>query len=288
MATALVTGATGLVGRRLVPRLAESHEIVVLSRGKYNDPGVSVRGNFTSAADLHALDNQKIDVAVHLAAVLDDAHDELCFAVNVAGAAALLTYLVNRNCHRLVLASSIGATGCLGEGFVPRRVPIGDDHPCYATDAYGISKALMEELAVYFQRRRPKLEIALMRIGAVVEADLDFFRTTSVEHSPTPFALGGVVSVADVAEALALAVERPLGPGVRRFNLVGPNSLTEIPVVEALTTALAARGAQLDGLGYFAAANRETASLFAIDRLSETLGFRPEIDPRTLTHSQRN
>lgn len=282
MARVLVTGATGLIGRRLVPRLAEGHDVLTLSRGEYRGPGTTVRGDFARAADLRALDEHHIDVAVHLAAVLDDAPEELCLSVNVAGTATLLRYLAARGCRRYVLASSIGATGCLGEQFVPRALPIDDDHPYATADAYGTSKALMEELAFYFQRQRPELEIALMRIGAVVEMDPGFFRATPLERSPTPFALGGVVGAADVVEALALAVERPLGSGVRRFNLVGPHSMSEAPVADALRTALGKRLADLDGLDRFAAPDRETASLFATDRLAESIAFRPGIDPRTL------
>ena len=74
MATVLVTGATGFVGRRLVPALLDAgHDVRAMTRRpeSYDGPGEAVGGDVTDAGSLGpALDG--IDVAIYLVHSLDD------------------------------------------------------------------------------------------------------------------------------------------------------------------------------------------------------------------------
>ncbi|HEU4599029.1 MAG TPA: NAD(P)-dependent oxidoreductase [Solirubrobacterales bacterium] len=221
--TALVTGASGFVGSALVERLRRSHRVLALSRRPVAGAHEFVRGSFASREDLAGLDPHRVDVVVHLAAVLEEAGEEEALAVNVAGTRTLLRYLAGRGCRRFVLASSIGAAGATSPGFEPRQRPIPDDHPGDATDPYGLSKWLMEEVAFYFSRQDPELEIALLRLGGVVdETDRETLAEVGEAVELYPFIVGGgLISRADAAEGFARAAERPLGPGCRRINLVG-------------------------------------------------------------------
>lgn len=76
--TVLVTGATGFVGRRLVPALlAEDHEVRAMTRRpeEYDGPGEPVHGDVDDPATLEkALAG--VDVAVYLVHALDDADFE--------------------------------------------------------------------------------------------------------------------------------------------------------------------------------------------------------------------
>ncbi|HEX7291244.1 MAG TPA: NAD(P)-dependent oxidoreductase [Conexibacter sp.] len=246
MSVVLVTGASGLLGSRLLERLSAEHRVVAMSRGAVAGPAHAwVRGSFASPEDLRALDAYRIDTCVHLGAEVGGCSEEAGLSVNVLGTARLLRRLVDRGCRHAVLASSIGAVGCLTEGFLPRALPIDDDHPCDAVDAYGLSKALMEDVAFYFARTCPELEVAIFRIGAVLTEPPKPDEETSLAASRLPFRDGGSVAAADVVQALALAVARRLGPGARRFNLVAPT----------------------------------TASLYATERLAQAYGFRPAPPP---------
>ncbi|HET7119894.1 MAG TPA: NAD(P)-dependent oxidoreductase [Solirubrobacterales bacterium] len=221
--TVLVTGASGFVGSALVERLRRGHRVLALSRRPVAGADEYVRGSFASREDLAGLDPHPIDAVVHLGAVLEEGGEEETLAVNVGGTRTLLRYLVGRGCRRFVLASSIGAAGATSPGFEPRQQPIPDDHPGDATDPYGLSKWLMEEVARYFARRDPALEIALLRLGGVVDAgDRATLAAVGAEAERYPYIVGGgLISLADAAEGFARAVERPLGPGCRRINLVG-------------------------------------------------------------------
>jgi UDP-glucose 4-epimerase len=248
--TALVTGASGFVGSALVERLRRSHRVLALSRRPVAGADESVRGSFSSREDLAGLDPHQVDVVVHLAGVLEEAGEEETLAVNVAGTRTLLRYLVDRGCRRFVLASSIGAAGATSPGFKPRQQPIPDDHPGDATDPYGLSKWLMEEVAFYFARQDPNLEVALLRLGGVVDdGDRAALADLGEAAELYPFIVGGgLISLGDGAEGFARAAERPLGPGCRRINLVGA---TGFP----------------DGEG-----------AYVIDRLREAYDFHPATD----------
>ena len=289
MPTVLLTGASGFIGSRLLERLDVSHDVIAFSRPETNAKMRSAReadqrntivhGNFTSYEDLQALNSHRIDVLVHLAADLGDSEDT-SLSVNVLGTRTLLRYLIDRNCKRFVLASSIAVAGGSSEAFVPRQLPIPDDYPCEAIDPYGISKALMEEIAFYHHRLAQDLEFTLLRLGAaldVEQADAE----TLLSRTTTPFIDGGgMLCVDDGVEAFALAVEKPLGPGARRFNVVGDESNTSVPVPEALEESLGNRVSTLD-MEYYRREARERASLYSTDAFCAAYGFQPATRPGT-------
>ena len=152
MSLTLVTGAGGYVGVALLTELAQDGVPVVgLSRQREPGPDV-VRGDFTNPEDLRALDDLEIGRVCHLAAVTGGCSEEDGLRVNVLGTRRLMRYLIDRGCRKFVLASSIAAVGLADSDFTPQAVPIPDEHPCLARDAYGLSKYLMEEMSRYFGR----------------------------------------------------------------------------------------------------------------------------------------
>lgn len=277
MSVVLVTGGTGFLGSRLIPKLALEHEVIALSRRKVAGVQAAIRGSFTSREDLRVLDQYKIESVVHLAAELLGASEEACFSTNVVGTGTLLRYMVDHGCRHFILASSIAAIGCMSEGFLPGKLPIPDDHPSHAVDPYGLSKALMEEVALYFGRQDPGIEITLFRIGGVLDEDLTPSDNALLVEARLPFLAGGLVAVSDVVDAFALSVRRRLGPGVRRINLVGPVSRTRMRVPDALRTSLGDRAFTLD-TSYYETGSSEIASLYSRDRLFHTYGAQPIVD----------
>ena len=78
MARVLVTGATGFVGRRLVPALLEEgHEVRAMTRraGSYSGPGEPVQGDVDDPASL-AGPLEGVEIAFYLVHSLDDADFE--------------------------------------------------------------------------------------------------------------------------------------------------------------------------------------------------------------------
>ena len=105
----LVTGATGFIGRRLLTRLRDHHEVFALARGELQ-PGEDVSviaADLARPLDLNALPAE-IDVIIHLAQAKvsppGDAHELL--AVNTLSTRHLLDYGRGAGARRFILAST--------------------------------------------------------------------------------------------------------------------------------------------------------------------------------------
>jgi 2-alkyl-3-oxoalkanoate reductase len=146
---ALVTGATGFIGRRLVARLAGRGERVralVLpgeDAGALGDIGI-VRGDVTDPASL-AVAVAGVDRVYHLAAVVGDWGPDARFErINVGGTRNVLDAAASARCARVVMVSSIVVYGSqLHDGVcdedAPRELGLGP---------YGRTKRASEELAL--------------------------------------------------------------------------------------------------------------------------------------------
>jgi nucleoside-diphosphate-sugar epimerase len=279
--TVLVTGSSGFIGSRLARLLASEFEVVTLSRNAKAGREPTVRGSFTSTGDLAELDRFQFDAVVHLASAIGGCSEEDGLAVNVEGTRHLLRHLVDKGCRRFVIASSIATVGCLDAEYLPETWPIGDDEQCAATDAYGLSKWLMEEVVHYVARQTADFDCTLFRIGVVLEEDADPINLDMVEQYSVPIAELASVAVEDVLAAVRLALRHELEPAVRRVNLVAPMARTPLPTAETLRHIFGERVTSTS-LGYFERPGHEYDGLFSVARLRQLFNFVPEVDVRTM------
>lgn len=271
----LITGASGFIGNALAHQLAADRQVICLSRKKPEGDLAFVRGEFHSFEDLRQLDEFNIQCVVHLAAVTGGCSEEDGLAINVLGTRRLLRYALDRGCRKFVMASSIAVVGCLSPNFVPLQVPIPDEHACLAQDAYGLSKAMMEDLTRYFSRLIPESDFINLRFAAVDASDT-LPPLYSVDAPPRlPFVQLAHVGMADVLRALGLAIDAPLEPGVRVFNVIGPDANSREPVPTMLRAALGARGEHVD-VSWYEQPEHEYAALYTSDTLKAALGFSAE------------
>jgi UDP-glucose 4-epimerase len=147
----LLTGGTGTLGRRVVPLLAEEHEVIALTRRGTPDhtpANVSwVRQDLAGELELAALP-ERVDAVVHLAQSerhrdWPDGADDL-FAVNVSSTQRLLEYARRTGAGAFVLASTGGL-------YVPGRDPISEEGPVAPPGPYFRSKRMAELLAEDYQ-----------------------------------------------------------------------------------------------------------------------------------------
>lgn len=136
---ALVTGATGFVGSRLVPALVASGvEVVGCSRSPQATAGVRwITLGLPGAPPPEALAG--VDVVFHLAArahaVAESRADERLYAqVNEEGTVAVARAAIDAGVRRFVLASSVKAMRPPGPG------AMAEDDPGMPDDPYGLSK----------------------------------------------------------------------------------------------------------------------------------------------------
>lgn len=269
MSTVLITGASGFIGRALAPAMSERHDVLCMSR---KDPDLGrrwIRGDFGSFEDLRQLDDDEIDVVVHLGAVTGGCLERDGILVNVEGTRCLMRYAMDRGCTKFVMASSIAAVGMQSMRFRPLQVPIPDEHPCLDRDGYGVSKYLMEEVTRYYHRQNDEIDVINLRLSSVGD---DGQMPPLREVGPLrQWALGGITVMArsDAVRAFSMAAESTYKPGVDIMNAAGPKSWVAAPVAEILSNWW---GSDVD-LSHFEEPGHEYDSVYDVSRIERELGF---------------
>lgn len=272
----LITGATGKIGTKLIESMIDEHELVLFSRKRPLVDAPFVQGNFDSYEDLCKLNGYPIETVIHLAAVQTGFSEDEIFGTNILGTRRLFRYLLDRGCLKFISISSIAAVGCLDRHFFPLQLPIPDDHPCLATDAYGASKAMVEELNRYFSRRAPSTDFVNFRLGSVVENEEAWARSEVKRDTPlsTPFANLSKLLMSDVVRAITTAVDAPLQYGARTYNVVGKQACCDHPVRETLDRIFGEQYKNVDS-SYYQQEGHEKAPLFDMRKIKAELGFEP-------------
>ena len=120
MTRILVTGATGFIGRRLVPALvAEEHDVRAMTRRpeKYDGPGEPVAGNVDDRGSL--LEPLKgVDVAYYLVHSLDDADFE---RKDAEAARAFASAAAEQGVKQIIFMGGLGDDGDLSAHLRSRR-----------------------------------------------------------------------------------------------------------------------------------------------------------------------
>jgi UDP-glucose 4-epimerase len=145
----LVTGATGFIGRHLLPRLVAEHEVIGLVRHSPPSPipGVTyIEQELTQPLERARLP-QQVDAIIHQAALIDTGsaitstgNDAAPFLANVVATWRLLHYAQQAGVRCFVHASTGGVYGCRNQPFV-------EDDPFNPLDLYSLTKS-QGELAV--------------------------------------------------------------------------------------------------------------------------------------------
>ena len=155
----LITGGAGHVGTPITNRfVSRGWDVRVIGV----DPACDLQGVTYSQCDI--LDYEALrshvagcDAIVHLAAIPSTVShpNHTLFDVNVAGAYNVFEAAERAGVKRIAQASSINALGgywgCDDRQF--EYFPLDEAHPLHTTDAYSLSKQLVEQIAAYYWRR---------------------------------------------------------------------------------------------------------------------------------------
>ncbi len=234
--TVAVVGATGFVGRHIVPRLADAgHHVRAISRGgtmRSEWPGnvEPVRGDVESGAGLEAA-LAGVDVVVHLVAIPREGGGRTFENVNVRGVERVLDAMRANGVGRIVHLSVLGGT----------------PEPRYE---YLSSKWRGEQLV-----REAEFGWVVFRPSLLFGRGDGFFnliKTTLTWWSPGIVAIPGdgraafqPLSVADLATAVLMAVEEPARDG-SVYELGGAERLTYREIVERVMRATGKRRLKLN------------------------------------------
>jgi UDP-glucose 4-epimerase len=231
----LVTGASGYIAgaflRALVAR-GWPGPIVGLDKVPARSP---VEGVDYLQADMLApewrqrIEEQKPDVLVHLAFVLNPMHDEaLMHRINVEGTEKTFAAALAAGVKQLVVASSATAYGA----FPDNPLPLREDHPIRAAElpyAYARDKGILEFFYERFRRENPTCAVAVIRPVIVFGPGVDNYLSRLIYAFPiVPLPNGGntpmqLVHEEDVAGVLVRIVETGKSGA---FNVAGDGWLT--------------------------------------------------------------
>ncbi|MDR1768095.1 MAG: NAD-dependent epimerase/dehydratase family protein [Propionibacteriaceae bacterium] len=243
----LVTGASGFVGRQLVPALAGGHEVVACVRRPGSSVG-AVRELVVAGIDGRTDWGDGlsgVEVVVHLAGrahvMREDAADPLSLyrEVNVEGTRTLAEAAARCGARRLVFMSTIkvNGEGTRGRAFTDRDAPA-------PVDPYGVSKWEGEQ-ALAEVSARTGLEVVALRppvmYGPGVKGNIK--RIAALVGRGVPLPLGSVanrrtmLSAGNMVRWVRAAVESPLAP--RRPVLMGdPRPVSTAELVRQLAAGM--------------------------------------------------
>ena len=171
--TYFITGGAGNLACQLTYTLAQRGARVILfdvADGPVIPPAdgsTYVRGDLTNRADLDVtLASHAPDTIIHFASLLSakaEQDRDTAWHVNVDGTLSLFEAALDHAVRRVFFPSSLAAYG----GPLPER--ISEDFPQWPDGFYGVTKAAVERLGVYFHRRHG-IDFRCIRLPIVVSA----------------------------------------------------------------------------------------------------------------------
>jgi uronate dehydrogenase len=198
MSIVLVTGASGAVGRGVVPLLESDFDLRLLAVDAPAGDRRWVRADVLDWAAL-GVAMQGVGAVLHLAVASghsgtyeDDAFNDLRFDVNVRGTFHVFECARRAGVRRVVYVSSLMVVWGYGAGG-----PIPGDPPPRPVGTYALTKALGEEIARHFAAAHG-LEVVIVRMAAPLDISDPALPGKRVRPQQVP--------LPDLARAFALAL----------------------------------------------------------------------------------
>jgi nucleoside-diphosphate-sugar epimerase len=240
----LLTGATGFVGRHVLPALAARHEVVALVR---RVPGPAPAGATWVEGDLETLDPAAlpsgIEGVIHEASRIDDPFGrdpglmELA-GVNVMGMLRLLEWAAAAGVSRFVYGSTGGIAGAGAPG-----TAVAETAPFAPPNPYNLTKHLAEQALTAYAW---PFEVCALRYYAPYARDgsnpmiLHFLecleRGEPIETGADDGPWMNPVHISDAVALTIRALEQPDPPAV--VSVAGPDAVSRVRFVELLGTAV--------------------------------------------------
>ncbi|MBN2601149.1 MAG: NAD(P)-dependent oxidoreductase [Candidatus Marinimicrobia bacterium] len=222
----LVTGATGFIGKHIVPRLLrEHHSVRCLTRPNSHRPAAfenDVEWIIGDLSDLGSLDRacSSIDLVIHLAGITKSIYPDNFFQINTTGTENLIN--AAREGTRIIYISSQAAVG-------PSKnlTPLYEQAPANPVSDYGRSKQMAEQLFLHTDR---PINFTIIRPAIVYGPEdresLSLFRIAKNHINPRigiRKSLINIIHINDLVEFIMTCIDNNLSNG-EIFNLNDGNN----------------------------------------------------------------
>jgi len=209
-----VTGASGLVGRRLLPVLADEPGVTRLVGIDVHEPDRRARGLEFHRADVAHSELKPLlegmDVLVHLASLVDPIPDETLMArVNVEGTRRVLDAAAAVGVQKVVRVSSAAVYGAWSNN----PVPLTEDAPLRPNPGFspGVQAAEVERLLAEWHDEHPGSCVTILRTAPVLGQGAERLPSRLLLGRPPLQVRGGAppvqaTHVDDLVRALAMVV----------------------------------------------------------------------------------
>ncbi|WP_261570885.1 NAD-dependent epimerase/dehydratase family protein [Frankia gtarii] len=275
----LITGSRGKIGSRVVARLgADGHQItgtdiVAAHYGPPFDP--YLRADLTDYGQAIAVVlRTRPDVVIHTAGIPEPSHDpgHVIFATNTQSTYNIAEAVARTRVPRLIYTSSETAPGFVTaeRPCLPDYLPVDEDHPLRPQDAYGLSKALGENICDALVRRSDATAVSV-RPSLVLTPDAYEAVHAGVAANPRRGAFNqwSYVDADDLAELIALAATADT-PGHEVVYAAQPDNIAGRPLAELTAEVFGADAPPLREL------DRPDAGGISIARARALFGWKPE------------
>ena len=274
----VVTGAAGRLGRRVVQLLAdEGREVRATDQVEADDlPAEFVRCDLGNSESVHEV-LKGAEAVIHMGAIPGPSRAEprVIFENNVAADFNVMMSAAELGLRRVVFSSSAFGMGWAHDGnaFVPRYLPLDEEHPMMPFEPYGLTKQVGEDIGRMIARSSNTTVVSLRFTNVPPpEVVAEFPWQAPTTENPLTLVMWAYADARDVATAQVLALDVEIDE-YEAFMLAQPSSRFAEPTIDIVRNNFGDRVEIREGL-------EGTASVISTAKVQRMLGWRPQHDWR--------
>ena len=272
----VVTGAAGRLGRRVVRDLLDQ-EIEVLATDQVAADDLStdfVLGDLLNATKVENL-LKGAEGIIHMGAIPGPlrADGRVIFDNNVQSTFNVMMSAAEMGLRRVVFSSSAFGMGWAHDGaaFVPKYLPLDEEHPMMPFEPYGLSKQVGEDIGEMIARTSSTSVVSLRFTNvALPEVQAEFPWPAPTPANPLTLVMWAYADARDVAEAHVLALDADID-GHEAFMIAQPSSRFKEPTLDLIRNNF---GDRVEIRGPL----QGTASVISTEKAQRMLGWTPRHD----------